>query len=143
MRRIRWGIWRWRAWAGWLGWLGGLAGMEARLAAVKVHLAAGFSAAEGAMTPPGTSAQDRTVRKMSVTAEVAGALTVSEGSAERLLVESVRLTRDLPLALGALGSGTLSWQHARILCDETEGLDPAAAAAFEAHFLDPDATCHG
>ncbi|WP_043418340.1 HNH endonuclease signature motif containing protein [Arthrobacter globiformis] len=119
--------------------LAGVAAMEARLAAVKVHLAAGFAAAEEAMTPPEASAQDRTVRRMSVTAEVACALTVSEGSAERLLVESAKLTSDLPLALGALGSGTISWQHGRIMCDETEGLSPEAAAAFEAHFLDPDA----
>jgi hypothetical protein len=122
-----------------LGGLADVAGMEARLAAVKVHLVAGFSAVEEAMSPPGTSAQDRTVRRMSVTAEVAGALTVSEGAAERLLVEAAKLTQDLPMALAALGSGTLSWQHARVMCDETEGLEPAAAAAFEAHFLDPDA----
>jgi hypothetical protein len=113
--------------------------MEARLAAVKVHLAAGFAAAEEAMTPPGASVQDRTVRRMSATAEVAGALTVSEGSAERLLVESGKLTRDLPLALAALGSGTISAQYVRIMCDETDVLGPEAAAAFEAHFLDPDA----
>ncbi|MET3935169.1 DUF222 domain-containing protein [Arthrobacter sp. OAP107] len=119
--------------------LAGVAAMEARLAAVKVHLAAGFAAAEEAMTPPGASAQDRTVRQMSVTAEVACALTVSEGSAGWLLVESAKLTRDLPLTLAALGAGTLSWQHGRIMCDETEGLGPEAAAAFEAHFLDPDA----
>ena len=116
-----------------------VARMEARLAAVKVNLAAGFAAAEEAMTPPNAPVQDRTVRKMSVTAEVAGALTVSEGSAERLLVESAKLTKDLPLTLAALGSGTVSWQHARIMCDETDGLSPEAAAAFEAHFLDPDA----
>jgi hypothetical protein len=76
---------------------------------------------------------------MSLTAEVACALTVSEGSAVRFLEESARLGRDLPLALAALGAGTLSWQHGRIMCDETEGLGPEAAAAFEAHFLDPDA----
>ncbi|MBD1541571.1 DUF222 domain-containing protein [Arthrobacter sp. IA7] len=119
--------------------LAGVARMEARLAAVKVNLAAGYAGAEEAMTPLGTSAQDRTVRRMSVTAELAGALTVSEGSAERLLVESAKLTRDLPLTLAALDSGTISWQHARIMCDETDGLDPEAAAGFEAHFLDPDA----
>ncbi|MFC9352971.1 DUF222 domain-containing protein [Arthrobacter sp. NPDC057013] len=119
--------------------LAGVAALEARLAAVKVRLAAGFAAAEEAMTPLNASAQDRTVRRMSVRAEVAGALTVSEGSAERLLVESAKLTRDLPLTLAALGSGTLSWEHGRIMCDETEGLGPAAAAAFEAHFLDPGA----
>ena len=121
-----------------VGGLAGVAGMEARLAAVKVHLAAGFAAAEEAMALPGASAQDRRVRQMSVTAEVAGALTVSEGAAERLLGESAKLTKDLPLALGALGSGSISWRHAGIMCDETEGLAPEAAAAFEAHFLDPD-----
>ena len=77
---------------------------EARLAAVKVNLAAGYAEAEAAMTPPGASVQDRTVRRMSMTAEVAGALTVSEGAAERLLVDSAKLTKDLPLALGALAS---------------------------------------
>ncbi|MDP9694669.1 UNVERIFIED_ORG: hypothetical protein J2X79_002228 [Arthrobacter globiformis] len=122
-----------------LGGLAEVAGMEARLAAVKVGLAEGFAAAEEALAPPGASPQDRTVRRMSATAEVAGALTVSEGAAERLLVESAMLSNDRPLTLAALGSGSISWQHARIMCDETEGLDPEAAAAFEAHFLDPDA----
>ncbi|MDQ0619805.1 HNH endonuclease signature motif containing protein [Arthrobacter globiformis] len=119
--------------------LADVAGMEARLAAVKVHLAAAFAKAEEGMTPPDTSAQDRTVRQMSATAEIAGALTVSEGAADRLLLESATLTRDLPLTLAALQAGTISWQHARVMCDETDGLDPAVAAAFEAHFLDPDA----
>jgi hypothetical protein len=76
---------------------------------------------------------------MSLTAEVAGALTVSEGAAERLLVESATLSNTLPLALEALQTGTISWQHARVMCDETTGLDPVSAAALEAHFLDPDA----
>ncbi|MDQ0619043.1 HNH endonuclease signature motif containing protein [Arthrobacter globiformis] len=119
--------------------LAAVARMEARLAAVKVQFAAGFAAAEEALTPPGTSVQDRTVRRMSVTAEVAGALTVSEGSAARLLSESASLTTDQPLTLASLQAGAISWQHARIMCDETDGLDRAAAAAFEAHFLDPDA----
>ncbi|MDQ0866231.1 DUF222 domain-containing protein [Arthrobacter globiformis] len=116
-----------------------VAGMEARLAAVKVHLAAGFAEAEEAMTPPDASVQDRAARRMSVTAEVAGALTVSEGSAARLLSESAKVSTDLPLTLAALQAGTVSWQHARVMCDETDGLDPAAAAALEAHFLDPHA----
>ncbi|WP_043419249.1 HNH endonuclease signature motif containing protein [Arthrobacter globiformis] len=119
--------------------LAGVAGMEARLAAVKVHLAAGFAEAEEAMTPPDASPQERSVLRMSVTASVACALTVSEGSAARLLSESATLTTDLPLTLAGMGSGTLSWQHARVVCDETDGLDTAAAAALEAHFLDPDA----
>jgi hypothetical protein len=76
---------------------------------------------------------------MSVVAEVACALTVSEGAAARFLAEAATLSTDLPLTLAALEAGTVSWQHARVLCDETSGLEPAAAAALEAHFLDPDA----
>jgi hypothetical protein len=41
--------------------------------------------------------------------------------------------------LAALQAGTISWQHARIMVDETLNLDPAGAAALEAHFLDPAA----
>jgi hypothetical protein len=122
-----------------LGGLAKVAGMEARIAAIKVHLAAGSAATDAAMAPLAESPSDRVVRQMSLTAEVACTLTVSEGSAGRFLEESARLSADLPLTLAALGAGTLSWQHGRIMCDETDGLSPAAAAAFEAHFLDPDA----
>ncbi|MFE4836189.1 DUF222 domain-containing protein [Arthrobacter sp. NPDC056691] len=125
--------------AAFLDGLTGVAGMEARLAAVKVQFAAGYAAADAAMAGPGESPQDVAVRQMSVTAEVAGALTISEGAAARLLVESGRLSTDLPVTLAALRAGSISWQHARVMCDETDGLDRAAAAALEAHFLDPDA----
>ncbi|MGN7252540.1 DUF222 domain-containing protein [Arthrobacter sp. SAFR-014] len=116
-----------------------VAGMEARLAAVKVQLATGYATADAAMAAPALTPQDRSVRQMSVTAEVAGALTVSEGAAARFLVESAKLSSDLPLTLAAMQAGTLSWQHGRIMCDETDGLTPETAAAFEAHFLDPEA----
>ena len=119
--------------------LTGVAGMEARVAAVKVQLAAGYVTADAAMAIPTTSPQDAAIRQMAVRAEVAGALTVSEGAAERLLVESAMLTTERPLTLAALQAGRISWQHARIMCDETDELSPEAAAAFEAHFLDPDA----
>jgi hypothetical protein len=116
-----------------------VAGMEARLAAVKVQLATGYATADAAMAAPALTPQDRSVRQMSVTAEVAGALTVSEGAAARFLVESAKLSSDLPLTLAAMQAGTLSWQHGRIMCDETDGLTPETAAAFEAHFLGPEA----
>ncbi|MFC9332682.1 DUF222 domain-containing protein [Arthrobacter sp. NPDC057009] len=115
------------------------AGMEARLAAVKVHLGTGFAAAEAAMAAPDERLSASAAREMSVTASVACALTVSEGAAARFLAESARLSRDLPLTLAGMGAGAFSWQHGRIMCDETEGLSPEAAAAFEAHFLDPGA----
>ena len=70
-------------------------------------------------------------------AEVTRALTVSQRSAGALICEAMTLATERPLTLAALQAGTVSWQHARIVCDETLGLEPAAAAALEAHFLDP------
>jgi hypothetical protein len=64
---------------------------------------------------------------------------VSERSAGALLSQARTLTTALPLTLAALQEGTLSWQHARVMCDETSALEPPAAAALEAHFLDRDA----
>ncbi|WP_087873385.1 HNH endonuclease signature motif containing protein [Arthrobacter globiformis] len=118
--------------------LTGVAGMEARLAAVKVQLASGYVAAEAAMAVPGGGGQDPTAREMSVTAEVAGALRVSERSAGVLLCEAQILATERTLTLAALQVGRISWQHARVMCEETANLEPAAAAALEAHFLDPD-----
>ncbi len=122
--------------------------MEARLAALKVHFAAGYVTAAEALAAPAGSPQEHTSQEMAVTAEVACVLTVGERSAAALLCEARTLTTGLPLTLAALQSGSISWQHARILCDETANLEPAAAAALEAHFLeanfrDPAAPRHG
>ncbi|WP_457973649.1 DUF222 domain-containing protein [Arthrobacter sp. D1-17] len=117
--------------------LTGLAGMEARMAALKVHLTDGYAAAAEALAVGAGSAQERRAREMAVRAEVACALTVSERSADALLGEARTLVWGLPLTLAALGAGSISWQHARILCDETANLDPVAAAALESHFLEP------
>ena len=116
-----------------------VARVEARLAALKVHFAAGYARAASDMAAPAVSPQERTAQEMAVTAEVACVLTVSERSAAALLAESATLTTGLPLTLSALQAGSISWLHARVMCDETSGLDPAAAAALEAHFLDPEA----
>ncbi|MDQ4046094.1 MAG: 13E12 repeat family protein, partial [Actinomycetota bacterium] len=113
--------------------------MEAPMAALKVHLAAGYAAAADALAARARSAQERRAHQMAVTAEVACALTVSERTADALLGEAQTLTERLPLTLATLQAGNISWQHARTLCDETANLEPAAAAALEAHFLDPDA----
>jgi hypothetical protein len=94
--------------ATWLDALTEAARLEARVAALKVHAAAGFASAEAALAAPEASPKERSVLQMSVTAEVAGALTVSEGSAARLLEESARLSRDLPLTLaGAAGRNSV------------------------------------
>jgi hypothetical protein len=106
------------------------------MAALKVQLVAGYAGVEKAVTPPAASPQDRTVREMSVTSEIAGVLTISERAAGALRFEASTLTTELPLTLSALQTGSVSWQHARIMVDETADLDRAGAAALEAHSLD-------
>jgi hypothetical protein len=112
--------------------------VEAMLAALKVHLSTGYADKAAAMAPPAASPQEHTAREMSVVAEVACVLSVSERAAGALLAESRELTTTLPRTLAALQDGSISWQHARVMVDETTGLDPAGVAALEAHFLAPD-----
>ncbi|MFP5312619.1 MAG: DUF222 domain-containing protein, partial [Actinomycetes bacterium] len=88
---------------------------------------------------PAQTAYESSAREMSLVAEVACVLTVGERAAAALLGEAHALTTSLPAALDALAEGKISWQHARILVDETTGLNQGAAAALEAHFLDPKA----
>ncbi|WLQ08633.1 HNH endonuclease signature motif containing protein [Arthrobacter oryzae] len=116
-----------------------VARVEAGMAAVKVLLAAGYVETAAALAPPAVSPQEHTVRDMAVRAEVACVLTVSERTAGALLSEAHALTTTLPLTLSALGEGRISWQHARVMVDETANLDRAGAAGLEAHFLDADA----
>lgn len=123
----------------WLDGLAELARLEAGATALKVRLAAEYARAARALAPPAVSAQERTAQELSLVAEVACVLTVSERSAGALLSDAHSLTTSLPQTLAALQAGTISWQHARIMVDETTGLDPAGAAALEAHFLDPGA----
>ncbi len=113
--------------------------LEARAAALKVRLAAEYLQAAEALAPPAATPRDSTAREMAVVSEIACVLTVSERTAGALLAEARTLTAGLPLTLAALQAGTISWQHARIMVDETANLDPAGAAALEAHFLDPAA----
>ena len=102
-----------------------VARLDARSAAVKVRLAAAYAEVSRALAPPVASPQERTAQEMAVVAEVACVLTVSERSASALLSDAQVLTTALPLTLDALQAGTISWQHARIMADETASLDPA------------------
>ncbi|MGO4584432.1 DUF222 domain-containing protein, partial [Arthrobacter sp. 2RAF6] len=124
---------------GCLDGLAEVARLEARTAALKARLAADYVHAARALAPPASSPQERTAHELALLAEVACVLTVSERTAGAFLADAQALTMGLPLTLAALQSGTISWQHARIIVDETGALDPAAAAGLEAHFLDPDA----
>ncbi|HAP91335.1 MAG TPA: endonuclease, partial [Arthrobacter bacterium] len=112
---------------------------EAKMAALKVHAAAYYAEAAQTLAGPAESPQEHSGQEMAVVAEVACVLTVSERTASALLAESHELTSNLPLTLAALQAGSMSWQHARVMVDETANLDRPAAAALEAHFLDRDA----
>ncbi|WP_461164482.1 HNH endonuclease signature motif containing protein [Arthrobacter sp. R4-81] len=115
-----------------------VARFEAKAAALKVHLVGKYVEAAEALASPSVTARDATVQEMSTIAELACVLTVSERTAAALLDHARHLTTGLPLTLTALQRGSISWQHARIMCDETGNLDRAGTAALETHFLDPD-----
>jgi len=119
--------------------LGVVARIEAVTAATKVQLLATHADAADALEAPAESAYESSAREMSLVAEVACALTIGERAATALLGDAHALTTTLPAALDALQAGMISWQHARIIVDETSGLNAAAAAALEAHFLDLEA----
>ena len=113
--------------------------VDAMMAAFRVRLTAGFADKAAALDAPAKSPGEHTAQERAVVSEVACVLTVSERSASALLGQSHELTTALPLTLAALQAGSISWQHARIMVDETANLDPAGAASMEAHFLDPSA----
>ncbi|MEJ1194353.1 HNH endonuclease signature motif containing protein [Pseudarthrobacter sp. CCNWLW207] len=118
--------------------LGGSVRVDAMVAAFRVRLAAAYAAKAAALDGPVRSPGEHTAQEMAVVSEVACALTVSERSASALLAQAHELTTALPLTLAALQEGDLSWQHAKVMVDETTGLDAAGAAALEARFLGPD-----
>ncbi|WP_306900282.1 HNH endonuclease signature motif containing protein [Arthrobacter sp. B1I2] len=111
--------------------------LEAQLAAVKTRDAARAIEFQQAMTPPDASVQDRTYAEMSAVEEVAGVLTLSSAAAGAFVEQSRRVC-SLPPVIDALSAGAISWQHARIVADETEGLTPDGAAGLVAHFFDPN-----
>ncbi|PTT66258.1 endonuclease, partial [Arthrobacter sp. HMWF013] len=90
---------------GWLDTLALTTRINAQVAAVTVHAAAGYAGTAQALAAPDVS--DR-AQEMAVVAEVACALTVGERTAGALLAESLTLTTDLPLTLSALTAGSLS-----------------------------------
>jgi hypothetical protein len=113
--------------------------LEAQIAAIKARDAAEAIEIQHAMTPPEAPVHERTYAEMSAVEEIAGVLTISSPAAGALVTQSRQLN-SLPPAMDALSAGTISWQHAKIIADETEGLGPAGAAALVAHVLDPNPT---
>ncbi|WAJ34301.1 DUF222 domain-containing protein [Arthrobacter sp. FX8] len=116
--------------------LAGAREVEARVAGVKAKAAVGYAEAAHAVAGPGVPV---VAQEMAVAAEIGCVLALGPRAAGSFLATSHALTSSLPRTLEALQSGTLSWQHAIVLADETASLDAVGAAALEAHFLDPEA----
>jgi hypothetical protein len=119
--------------------LGLLARIEAATAAAKVRMIAVHAEAATLLAAPPANAYKESAQEMTLVSEIACVLTIGERAASALLGEAHALTTSLPAALDALQAGTISWQHARAVVDETTGLDPVRAAALVAHFFDPEA----
>ena len=117
-----------------------IARLEAATAAVKVRLVAGHAGAVAALENPDAGQRRVAGQQMAVVAEVACVLTIGERAAGALLGAAHALTSSLPAALDALQAGSVSWQNAQVIVDETTGLDPVATARLEAHFLGLDDT---
>ncbi|WP_461173502.1 HNH endonuclease [Arthrobacter sp. Z1-9] len=113
--------------------LAGGAGVQARVSGLLAT--ATYADTARAAAAPNAPVQ---AQEMAIAAEIGCVLALSDRAAGALLAQSYALTTSLPRTLAALQEGTISWQHARVMVDETATLDPAGAAALEAHFLDPD-----
>ncbi|MHC6593508.1 HNH endonuclease signature motif containing protein [Arthrobacter sp. C152] len=112
--------------------------LEGQLAAAKAQDAADCIRIQQAMAPPEASVPERTYTEMSAVEEIAGVLTISSAAAGAFVHQAQQVC-SLPPVMDALAGGAVSWQHAKVIVDETEGLSPAGAASLVAHFFDPTA----
>ncbi|MDQ0691838.1 HNH endonuclease signature motif containing protein [Arthrobacter sp. W4I7] len=114
--------------------LAGARVVEAGFAGLKARAAVTYADTAQAIAP------DAPVQalEMAVAAEIGCLLALGSRAAGAFLAASHTLCKELPPTLSALQSGTITWQHALAMVDETASLDPAGAAALEAHFLDQE-----
>jgi hypothetical protein len=115
--------------------LAGARVVEAGFAAVKARAAVTYADTAQAIAGPASPVQGM---EMAVAAEIGALLALGPRAAGAFLAASHTVTKELPLAFSALQAGTITWPHALVMVEESAGLDPAGAAALEAHFLDPD-----
>ncbi|MDQ0923178.1 hypothetical protein QF038_001686 [Pseudarthrobacter sp. W1I19] len=108
---------------------------EAGIAAVKAQAAVTYADTARAIAGPHVPVQ---ALEMAVAAEIGALLALGSRAAGAFLAASHAITKERPLTFSALQAGTITWPHALAVVEETAGLDPACAAALEAHFLDPD-----
>src|SRR6476660_6390483 len=116
--------------------LAGTREVEAGIAGLKARAAVGYVESAAAVAGPDVPVQ---AQETAVAAEIGCVLALGPRAASSFLVTSHAVTATLPRTLEALQAGAISWSHAVVMADETACLDPAGAAALEAHFLDPDA----
>ena len=99
--------------------------------------------AEDAAKPPelranrhqdsGWSIQNRA--RTELTTEIAVAFTVSKGAARLLIEESTTLVADLPLTLDALETGSVRYEHTKLIASTAWSLPTEARAPFEEEAL--------
>ncbi|UEL28062.1 HNH endonuclease signature motif containing protein [Pseudarthrobacter sp. L1SW] len=111
------------------------AGVQARIAGLVANAAGTYANTARAAAPPDAPVQ---AQEMAIAAEISCVMAIGDRAAGALLARSHALATSLPRTLAALHNGTISWQHATVMVDEAATLDPAGAAALEAHFLAPD-----
>ncbi|MDQ0664822.1 hypothetical protein QFZ35_003320 [Arthrobacter ulcerisalmonis] len=116
--------------------LAGARQVEAGFAGLKAKTAVKYAETAFAVAPLDVPV---VAQEMAVAAEIGCVLALGPRAAGSFLATSHALMSGLPRTLAALFAGDLSWQHAVVMADEAATLDPAGAAALEAHFLDPDA----
>ena len=115
--------------------LAGAREVEAGFAGLKARAAVKYLDTAWAVAGPDAPV---VAQEMAVAAEIGCVLALGPRAAGAFLATAHALTASLPRTLEALQAGVISWQHAVAMVDETASLDPAGAAALEAHFLDPD-----
>ncbi|MFB2580698.1 DUF222 domain-containing protein [Herbiconiux sp. P15] len=119
--------------------------MIARLQARQVRFLAEAVAAsewkaevlQGGLTPDA-----RTWARRSVRAEIANASRRTEGSVDRLIADAEALVADLPKTLAELGSGKISYAHARSMVTQAGSLPVESRASFEQAVLPRAKECN-
>ena len=105
--------------------LGVVRRLESELAAVKALTIAEYVGIEGALTPPDLGRSQQRAREVSLIAEIGGILGLGAGAAADLVGTCHQLAAAQPLTLAALAAGEITYQHARIITDECDGLSHA------------------
>ncbi len=126
--------------AGCLDILAGAREVEAGFAGLKARAAVAYAEIADVVAGPDVPVQ---AQEMAVAAEIGCVLALGPRAASSFLTASHAVVTSLPRTLEGLQAGTLSWQHAVVMADETACLNAAGAAALEAHFLDPGAADPG